>query len=179
MNRIKRIYCYLAKFKHATVRIRTKEPDMFGLPNQDFDQEESIHRKISEVIPDNAPSLLRKHIITISYYDANLFHNAITSRSMTGIIHFLSKTPIDWCSKKQATVKTATYRSEYSSARICVEQTIDLRTTLCYLSIHIRTKSFIFGDNCSVVDSSMTLHAKNSQEAYCIDLSLCERSYCS
>ena len=72
-------------------------------------------------MPDNAPPPLGKYTITINYHDTNLFHNIIISRSMIGIIYFLSKTPIDWCSKKQATVKTATYRSEYSSARICVE----------------------------------------------------------
>ena len=34
---VKRIYCYLATFKHAGVRIRTEEPDMSGLPDQNFD----------------------------------------------------------------------------------------------------------------------------------------------
>ena len=37
MDRVKRIYSYLSKFKHATIRIRTKEPDLSGLPNQVFD----------------------------------------------------------------------------------------------------------------------------------------------
>ena len=68
--------------------------------------------------------------------------------------------PVDWYSKKQATIETATYESEYSSARTCVEQILDLRTTLCYLGIPIKTKKFMFGDNRSVVDSSMMPHAK-------------------
>ena len=68
---------------------------MLELPDQNFDWEESIYRKISELLLDNAPFLRRKHVVTISYYDANLFYNTITSRSITGIIHFLNKTPID------------------------------------------------------------------------------------
>jgi hypothetical protein len=71
-----------------------------------------------------------------------------------------NKTPIDWYSKKQATVETATYGSEFVAARICVEQIIDLRTTLRYLRVPTREKSYMFGDNKSVVDSSMQLHAK-------------------
>ena len=37
---------------------------------------------------------------------------------------------------------------------------IDLRTMLRYLGIKMRTKSYMFGDNKSIVDSSMKLHAK-------------------
>jgi hypothetical protein len=53
-----------------------------------------------------------------------------------------------------------TYGSEFVAARVCVEQLIDLCTTLWYLGVPIRDKSYMFGDNKSVVDSSMQLHAK-------------------
>jgi hypothetical protein len=53
-----------------------------------------------------------------------------------------------------------TYGSEFVLARIGVEQIIDLRTTLRYLGVPIREKSYMFGDNKSEVDSSMQLHAK-------------------
>ena len=160
MDRVKRIYSYLSKFKHATIRIRTEEPDLSSLPDQVFDWEESIYGEVTELLPEDAPQPLGKSVTTISYHDANLYHNVITGRSVTGVLHFLNKTPIDWYSKKQSTVETATYGSEYSSARTCVEQILDLRNTLRYLGVSIKTKSFMFGDNKSVVDSSMTPHAK-------------------
>ena len=72
----------------------------------------------------------------------------------------INKTPIDWYSKKQATVETATYGSEFVAARTSVEQIIDLRNTLRYLGDPIRGKSYIIGDNKSVVDSSMAVYAK-------------------
>ena len=72
----------------------------------------------------------------------------------------LNQTPIDWHGKKQATVETATYGSEFIAARTCVEQIIDLRNTLRYLGVPIQGKSRMFGDNKSVVDSSSTVHAK-------------------
>ena len=87
-------------------------------------------------------------------------HDICTGRSVTGILHLINKTPVDWYSKKQATVETATYGSEFVAARVCVEQIIDLRNTLRYLGVPIRAKSYMFGDNKSVVDSSMQLHAK-------------------
>ena len=72
----------------------------------------------------------------------------------------LNATPIDWYSKKQATVETATYGSEFVAARICVEQIVDLCNTLRYLGMSIREQSYMFGDNDSVVNSSSTPHAK-------------------
>ena len=99
--------------------------------------------------------------MTLSHYvDANLLHCLATGRLVTGILHFANKTPMGWYSKKQATVETATYGSEFVAARICVEQIIDLRCTLRYLGIPIRVKSYMFGDNKSVVDSSTIPQSK-------------------
>ena len=52
------------------------------------------------------------------------------------------------------TVETATYGSEFVAARTAVDQIIDIRTTLRYLGVPIRDKSYMFGDNRSVVTSS-------------------------
>ena len=83
-----------------------------------------------------------------------------TGKSVTGILHMINKTPFDWFSKKQATVETATYGSEFVAARTCTEQIIDIRLTLRYLGVPIRDKSYMFGDNESVVNSSTKIHAK-------------------
>jgi hypothetical protein len=87
-------------------------------------------------------------------------HDVVTGRSVTGILHLANKTPNDWYYKKQATVETATQESEFVAARICVDQIIDLRNSLRYLGVPIRSKSYLFGDNISMVDSSMQVHAK-------------------
>ena len=50
---------------------------------------------------------------TTTYADANLMHDLVTGRSMSGIIHLLNQTPIQWFAKKQNTVETATYGSEF------------------------------------------------------------------
>jgi hypothetical protein len=86
--------------------------------------------------------------------------NVTTGKSVTGILHLINKTPLDWYSKKQATVETATYGSEFIAARICVEQIIYLASTLRYIEVPVREKNCMFGDNKSVADSSMGLHAK-------------------
>ena len=113
-----------------------------------------------EALPHNIPIALGKHVIMTHYVDANLYHDILTGGSVTGILHFLNKTPIDWFFKKQATSERATYGSEFVAAKTCVEQIIDLRVSLRYLDVRIIGSSYIFGDNESVVLSSMNFTAK-------------------
>jgi hypothetical protein len=119
-----------------------------------------VYGEPKEIIPTDAPEPLGNYVTTTHYVDANLMHDLVTGRSVTGILHLLNKTPIEWFSKKQATVETATYGSEFVATRTCVEQIIDLRNTLRYLGVPIRERSYMFGDNQSVVNSSTQVHAK-------------------
>ena len=146
--------------RHAAIHIRTEEPDYSDLPNVEFDWAKSVYGEVKELIPHDAPEPLGKFVTLTHYVDANLMHDMITGRSVTGILHLINKTPIDWYSKKQATVETATYGSEFVAARTCVEQIINLRLTLRYLGVPIREKSYMFGDNQSVVNSSSQITAK-------------------
>ena len=89
------------------------------------------------------------------HVDANLMHDLTTGGSMTGTLHFVNKTPLEWFSKKQATSETAAHGSEFVAARTCGEQLIDMRTTFRCLGVPIIGHSHVFGDNESVVNSSM------------------------
>ena len=159
MSRVKRMCGYLARYKSAAIRIRTEMPDYSALPENEFEWER-IYENPSENVPDDAPEPLGKPACTTHYVDANLMHCLATGRSVTGIMHMLNKTPIDCFSKKQSTVETATYGSEYNAARIAVDQIIDLRATLRYLGVPIEGKAHMFGDNESVVTSSTIPHSK-------------------
>jgi hypothetical protein len=57
----------------------------------------------------DAPESLGNHVTLTHYVDANLMHDIAMGRSVTGISHLVNKTPIEWYSKKKATVETATY----------------------------------------------------------------------
>jgi hypothetical protein len=160
MDRVRRVYGYLSKMKDAAIRVRTDEPDYSSLPEQEFDWAQSVYGNVSELLPTDAPSPLGKYVTLTHYFDANLYHDMLTGRSVTAILHLFNKTPIDWYSKKQATIETATYGSEFVAARTCVDQVVDLRTSLRYLGVPIRETSYMFGDNKSVIDSSTFPHAK-------------------
>jgi hypothetical protein len=160
LDHVKRVYGYLSKLKDAMICVRTAEPDYSGLPNQEFDWAQMVYGDVSEILPKDAPPPLGKYVTLTHYFDANLYHDMLTGCSITGILHLMNKTPIDWYSKKQATIETATYGSEFIAAHMCVDQVVDLCTTLRYLGVPIREMSYMFGDNMTIVDSLTIPHAK-------------------
>ena len=140
--------------------IRTDDTNFSSLPKVEFDWEKTVYGNVTELIPKDAPTPLGNFVTLIHYVDANLMHCLLTGRSVTGILTFINQTPIDWYSKKQATVETATYGSEFVAARTAVEKLIELRLVLRYLGVPLRDTDYMFGDNRSVVDSSTLPHAK-------------------
>ena len=84
---------------------------------------------------------------TTTYVDANLHHDQVTGRAVTACLHLVNATPSNWSTpsrlhtNRQATVETATFGSEFVAARIATDQIIDLRYTLMYLGVPIRSKS--------------------------------------
>jgi hypothetical protein len=144
LERAKSVYGYLAKMKHTVIRVRTEEPDYSGVPEQEYDWACSVYGNIQEILPMHAPEP-RKYV-TLTHYvddDANLFRDMVTGRSVTGILHLVNKTTIDWYFKKQATAETATHGSQFIAARTCTEQIIDLRTIFRYLGVCIRERSYM------------------------------------
>jgi hypothetical protein len=154
LDRVKRICGYLAKMKQGCIRVRTGEPDYSDIPQQHYDWARTVYGNVEEVVPDDVPIPRGKRVVPTAYVDANLYHDLITGRSVTGVLHFVNQTPVHWFTKKQATVETATYGSEFVAAKQAVEQIMAMRTTLRYLGVEVHGPTFLFGDNGSVVTNS-------------------------
>ena len=105
------------------------------------------------------PEPLGKAVVNTTTMDANLNHFLATGKSLTGCLHFVIKTPVDWYSKKQATVVTAPYGSQFVAAKTATEQIMNIRQTLRYLGEPIGSKSILFGDNRSVVTIATLPHS--------------------
>ena len=163
LERLQRVYGYVLKIKHYSTRNRTKEPDYSYLPNMKYDWSYTVYGNVQEIILNNCPKPLGKSVTTTTTLDANLIHCLATGASLTACLHFCNQTPTDWYSKKQATVEMATYGSEFVAAKTATEQTMDLRYTLRYLGVPIKSKSYMFGDNRSVVTSATLPHSTLSK----------------
>ena len=111
----------------------SEELDYSEIPVNEYDWSQSVYGDVKELTPKDAPGPLGKFVMLSHNIDANLLHYMITGHSITGILHFLNKMPINWYAKKQVTVETTTYGSEHVTAHTCVNQVVDLRLTLQYL----------------------------------------------
>ena len=130
MDRLMRIYSYGIRTKDYAIRFRADQPDYCFLPDQDCDWTYSVYGNAQEILPDNMPDPLGEAVTTTTTMDANLNHCLATGKSLTGYLHFVNKTPVDWYSKKKTTVETATYGSEFVAAKTATEQIMDIRQTL-------------------------------------------------
>lgn len=160
LARLKRIYGYLKRNPSGAIRFRVKIPnhESIATPIQ-HDWSSSIYGNVTEELPPDMPPPRGKYVRTTTYQDANLFHNLTTGRAMSGILHFINQTPIMSFCKKQKTVETATYGSEFMVARQACEQILDLRYTLRMMGIPIDGPAWAFGDNASVITSSTIPHS--------------------
>ena len=64
------------------------------LPEQNFDWCHTVYGSVEELIPKDAPKPLGREDLTVTYTDANLYHDMLTGRSVTGILHLWNQTLI-------------------------------------------------------------------------------------
>ena len=171
MDRIKRIFGYLRKYPEGTIKFRTAIPDHSAIEFLgDPMGWRHIYGDLTEELPTDMPISLGSKVRITTYVDANLHHCKVTGRSCTGILTLLNGTPIDWYSKKQSTVETTTYGSEFVAAKIATEQILDIRYTLRMFGAPLDGPAYMLGDNMSVVMNATipasTLKKRHNALAY-------------
>ena len=83
---------------------------------------------------------------------------------------FLNSAPIHWFSKKQTSVETSSFGSEFIAMKSCCEYVRGLRFKLRMMGIPVDDFTYVFGDNQSVLVNSTKPHSslkkKSSSVAY-------------
>jgi hypothetical protein len=69
------------------------------------------------------------------FTDADRAGCQFTRRSHTGVLIFINRAPILWCSKRQNTVEALTFGSEFIAAKVAVEMIEGLRYELQMMGI--------------------------------------------
>ena len=168
LERLKHICGHLSKFRNACIHVQTDEPDHSDLPKHQCDWARTVHGEVRERKAPDAPKPKGKPVVTATHKDANPCHDLATGRAVTGVLHFLNQTPVDWHTKKQETVETATHGSEFAAARAAIQQTAGLRQALQCLGVPLRESSCLFGDNESVVKSGTIPHSVLSKRHHAL-----------
>ncbi len=154
------IFAYLNKQPHPPIVLDDKVIRMNESAFEKTDWKESIYGDVEEEIPPRAPKPLGNPVIMTCFVDANHAGEHSTRRSHTGFIIYLNNAPIDWYSKKQNTVESSTFGSEFVAMRIAVERVRALRYKLRMFGIPIECPTNILGDNESVVNAASKVEGK-------------------
>ena len=80
-----------------------------------------IYTDARDELPHNIPEARGEEVDITVFVDAGHAGNKITRRSYTGIIIYVNMTPIIWFSKRQNTVESSTFGSEFVALRISTD----------------------------------------------------------
>jgi hypothetical protein len=129
-----------------------------------------FYGNVQEAVPTNAPDPLGKEVTMRCFVDADHAGDKLSRRSRTGFIIFVNGAPIIWFSKRQATIETSTFGSEFVAAKVATETIRGLRYKLRMLGVPIDGPAYFFGDNMSVITNisipDSVLKKKSNSIAY-------------
>ena len=109
--------------------------------------------------------------MTTAFVDASHAADKVTRRSHSGHIPFVNRAPVKWHSKRQNTVETSAFSSEFTAMKHCIEDVECLRFELRIFGIPFdqhKPKTRILCDNQAVVENSSNVESKLSEKHSCI-----------
>ena len=130
------------------------------------------YRDAQEQLPSDKPRPRGRSVTTTAYVDASHGANRVTRRSHTGYVIFINKAPIYWFSKRQQTVESSAFSSEFLALKSCLKEIRGLRYKLRMFGIPIMDDepTYVFCDNLSVVNNcshiASVLNKKHTSIAY-------------
>ena len=131
---------------------------------------QDFYRDMSEAILDNMPTPRGNSMSTHCFVDASHGSARVTRRSQSGILIFCNRAPTIWYSKRQNTVKTSTFGSEFQAIKNAVKLTEALRYKLRMFGVPIEGATNLFCDNKAVYKNTLlpesTLKKKHHSIAY-------------
>ena len=123
-----------------------------------------------DAVPGDMSPPRGESVSTHCFVDLDHAGNTVTRRYQTGLLLFVNRAPIAWYSKRQNTVETRTFGSEFIAMKTAVEQIEALRYKLRMFRVPLEGPTNIFCDNESVFKNASrpdsTLKKKHTSICY-------------
>jgi hypothetical protein len=111
------VFAYLKQYNRSKLVFDETEPNFADTSTfVDADWTE-YYLDVGEAITLNVPEARGSFVTTSAFVDADHAGCQVTRRSHTGILIFVNRAPIFWFSKRQNTVESSTFGSEYIAMR--------------------------------------------------------------
>ena len=115
---------------------------------------EEFYEVDDEPVPSNAPEPRGQPMKMTCFVDASHASKRVTYRSHTGIFILLNNAPVVWYSKRQNTVESSTFGSEFVALRVATELIEGLRYKLRMFGVPIDGATSVYCDNQSVTKNA-------------------------
>ena len=66
-----------------------------------------------EEIDEGLPDPRGRPLSTTVYFDSDHAHDQVTRRLVSGVVYFVGSTSISWTSKRQGTIESSSYSTEF------------------------------------------------------------------
>ena len=123
-----------------------------------------------EALPVNLPEPRRIGFTIRAQVDADHDADTLTRRSRTGLLVYINFELVHWFSKKQASVESSSFGSEFVTMKYCCEYIRGLRYQLRMMVTSVEGPAYIEGDNqCFLAIANITdytLNKKSQSIAY-------------
>ena len=146
MEQVYHVFGYLKTHSKRRLVFDPRHPDIDERAFSSYEWYD-FYRDAREQVPNNMLPPRGHAVSTHCFVDADHASNTVTRRLQTGILIFLNKAPIVWYSKRQNTVETSTFSSEFIAMRTAVEHIEALRYKLHMFGIPIKGPTNVFCDN--------------------------------
>jgi hypothetical protein len=105
-------------------------------------------------MPPHKPEPKGKPVCISCFVDANHAGNVVTPQLQTGILIYCQNAPVIWYSKRQNTVESSSFDSEFIALRIAKEMIVALRYKLRMFGVPVHRPANVFCDNNWVVKNT-------------------------
>ena len=172
LEQVLHIFAYLRKYHNTELVYDPSDPviDESLYEAKDWASSEFGHLDGKEEIPPNMPEPRGMGFIVSAKVDADHASDSVTRRSRTGYLVWVNSSLVYFMSKKQTTVETSSFGSEFVAMKQCCEYIRGLRYKLRMMGIPVIGPCYIAGDNQSVLanttEPGSTLKKKSQSIAY-------------
>jgi hypothetical protein len=169
LHQVFHIFAYLRKYHNSELVYDPSDPcvDDIGFELQDWTSSEFGHLRRDEELPPNMPQPCGLGFTMSAKVEADHAADTVTRRSRTGFLVRLNSSLIYWSSRKQNSVESSSFGSEFIAMKQCCEYLRGLRYRLRMMGIPCERHAYVHGGNQSVLANTLipdsTLKKKKSK----------------
>ena len=153
LQQVFHLFAYLKHHKRSRMVFDDTEP-VFDESSFKVCDWAEFYPEAEEAIPHNTPEARGNGVVTSAFVDADHAGCKATRRSHTGVFVYVNKAPIMWYSKRQNTVETSTFGSEFCAMKTAIDIIEGVRYKLRMMGIPLNGPTSVFCDNQSVVKNT-------------------------